>query len=317
MHIKYSILDNLIEGAQIISPELRYLYVNNAVCAQAQKTREDLVGQRMVDAFPGIDQTQVYRLIKACLADGRYHELLNEFEFPNGSIGYFKLRIQPVPEGVLIMSFDVTLQVRAENVLRDANVQLEQLVQERTRALHDANAELEKLVETDSLTGLYNRRHFDERLKQEIARSRRHETPLAIAMLDLDHFKTINDSYGHDVGDCALRSFANLLRAQARSTDSICRFGGEEFVLLMVSTGEQEAVGYATRIRTAVENMPIVCKDTKLSLTCSIGIAVLSAKMRDADQLLKCADSALYQAKNSGRNTTCVYDPASHGSLAG
>jgi len=310
----YRIFDNLIEGAQVISPDFRYLYVNNAVCIHAKKTPGELVGRKMVDVFPGIDTTTVFQLIESCLVDHKHRELVNEFAFDDGSTGYFQLRLQPVPEGVLIMSFDVTSQVLAEKVLREANVQLEQLVQERTRELHDANVELEKLVETDALTGLNNRRHFDERLRQEIARSRRHENPLAIAMLDLDHFKAINDGHGHDIGDCALRSIANLLKAQARETDSISRIGGEEFVLLMVSTGESEAIAYAKRIRETIEGAPIVCEDSELSLTCSIGVAVLSAEVRDAEHLLKRADSAMYEAKNRGRNAVCVYVSHDQGS---
>ena len=308
MNRKYGILDNLIEGAQIISPDFRYLYVNNAVCTHAQKTREELVGQRMVDVFPGIDETKVFKLVEACLADGKYHELLNEFEFKDASVGYFELRIQPVPEGVLIMSFDVTAQVRAQNILRDDNARLEMLVQERTRDLHHANAELEKLVETDPLTGLYNRRYFDKRLKQEFIRCRRYNYPLSIALIDLDHFKEINDTYGHDIGDSVLKSFATLLTTQVRSTDSICRIGGEEFVLIMEHIHQEEAVAYAKRVHNKICGAPYVCEKTQIALTCSIGVAALSSEVRDEIHLLKCADSALYQAKNNGRNMVLLFE---------
>lgn len=132
---KYAAFDHLIEGAQIISPDLRYLYVNDAVCAQAHKSANELLGKAMLGVFPGLAEAPVFGAIKECLKHGQRQELRNPFIRDNGETGYFDLRIQRLPEGALVMSFDVTKQVEAENILRHTNSQLEFLVEQRTREL--------------------------------------------------------------------------------------------------------------------------------------------------------------------------------------
>ena len=142
----YAIFDGLIEGVQIIDADFRYVYVNDTVAAQGKSTRESLLGARMAERYPGIEHTEVYRRIGECLADRAPRQWINEFRFPDGSLGYFELRLQPVPAGVLVMSFDVTAQRRAEQALRDLNAELERRVAERTAELQAKNAELEQVA---------------------------------------------------------------------------------------------------------------------------------------------------------------------------
>ena len=191
---------------------------------------------------------------------------------------------------------------------REQNMRLDQEVKARTQELREANARLEKISTTDSLTGLYNRRHFDEVLEREYDRGAREGKSLSLIMLDLDYFKNLNDSQGHAFGDEALRQTA--LRIQDvlnRPADMAFRYGGEEFVILLPDTEASAAHILARQIWTAMRSEPIVMKDQTVRLTISIGIA---ATMPDKDNsyytLLKRADEKLYQAKNEGRDRICI-----------
>lgn len=142
----YSIFDRLIEGVQVIDSDFRYVYVNQAVAEHGRTTVGALIGRTMSECYPGIEQTEIYRLIGLCAADRTYRSLVNEFQFADGSAGYFELRVQAVPEGVLVMSFDVTAQVRARRALEEMNAELERRVEERTAQLVAKNQELAEVV---------------------------------------------------------------------------------------------------------------------------------------------------------------------------
>jgi PAS domain S-box-containing protein len=144
--MEYDIFDNMIEGVQIVDQDFRYVYVNDAVATHGKSSKQALLGTTMSESYPGIEKTEVFALIRAALEEGRYSQMINEFDFPDGSKGYFQLRIQPVPEGALILSFDVTDQRRAEIAMRDLNAMLEARVRERTALLEAKNGELEQIA---------------------------------------------------------------------------------------------------------------------------------------------------------------------------
>lgn len=156
---------------------------------------------------------------------------------------------------------------------------------------------------TDGLTGLYNRHYLNTHLGNMVKQSLKNQKHLALMIMDMDHFKSVNDTYGHDVGDSILKQLANLIIQTSRSSELAARFGGEEFVILMPETDAQSAVGAANRIRELVETTPfkINDKDT-IQKTISIGVASLHPDGDSADSLLKRADEALYEAKHGGRN---------------
>jgi len=170
---------------------------------------------------------------------------------------------------------------------------------------------LEVLANTDKLTGLYNRQVFDTHLEQNIYESRRNITPLSLILLDIDHFKTINDNLGHITGDLVLRTIANNLKMRCRSIDILCRWGGEEFVILLKNCRLDEARKIADDIRKHIDNTPISNTGGPINVTISAGIAEL--KVADTkDSLLNRADQALYHAKKSGRNQVSThYDATS------
>lgn len=177
--------------------------------------------------------------------------------------------------------------------------------------LHTAIAH-EKLKQaglTDALTGINNRRFFDQRLEEEISRNKRLESSLSCLFIDIDHFKIINDSFGHEVGDLVLRKVAELLRAQLRSIDVVARYGGEEFAILLGQSGREKAIEIAERIRSIIANTDFKEKDDKANITVSVGVSTI--KFEDAPdediktigrRLLQQADKALYQAKQKGRD---------------
>ncbi|MDZ5648311.1 GGDEF domain-containing protein [Nitrospirillum sp. BR 11828] len=170
------------------------------------------------------------------------------------------------------------------------------------------NQRLLRLVAiTDSLTGAGTRRHITETAAREMVRARRYGGPLSVLMLDIDHFKRINDTWGHQAGDQAILAVVELCRATIRETDVIGRFGGEEFVIVLPQTGRGEAERVAERLRAAVAATPVaLTPDVSVTLTCSLGVTELADDDETVDGLLARADEALYAAKNAGRNRVAV-----------
>ena len=198
------------------------------------------------------------------------------------------------------------------------NEALEARVFERTRALEDAkrglemvNEQLTRMSVTDALTQLSNRGHFDLVIDEEIRRAQRTETPLSVLLLDIDHFKRVNDTYGHPFGDDCLRLVADTLRQYGqRAGDVVARYGGEEFVMALPGMNSREASEQAERIRAAVAALRPVYGQERLELTISIGVATLQPPASSTPpQLLASADTALYRAKHNGRNQVAVAEP--------
>ena len=181
----------------------------------------------------------------------------------------------------------------------------------KTKALQDAlkrsNEELRKLSTLDPLTGLFNRRHFMAELEKEFRRAQRYDTPLSFVMIDIDHFKKLNDTYGHQAGDDVLRELGALLRREIRDTDVPGRYGGEEFCVLLPQTPVDGAAEFAERFRRAVEGHVFPAQGRTLRITASLGVAWCPAEgVERAQDLIEKADGALYQAKREGRNRVVV-----------
>lgn len=164
----------------------------------------------------------------------------------------------------------------------------------------------------DGLTGLWNRAYLDARLVNEMAATRRSGAPLTCIMADVDHFKSINDTYGHSVGDDILRRVATVLTENCRPSDIVCRYGGEEFTILLPATDVQEAAEVAERLRVKIEQLHFTCGEVPRPVTCSFGIAKLGVRVPPS--IFELADEALYCAKTSGRNRTRIHE-ASSGAL--
>ncbi|MGZ9236007.1 MAG: GGDEF domain-containing protein, partial [Anaerolineales bacterium] len=177
--------------------------------------------------------------------------------------------------------------------------------------LERLNAEVQRLAITDSLTGLYNRRGFFELSHREVERAKRFDHFFSIIILDIDHFKEINDTHGHETGDLVLEKVARRLGAQLRKVDILGRYGGEEFALLLPETSGTGARVVAERLRGCITAEPIETSQGSLNVTISLGLAALTVNTMTLEDLLRRADQALYKAKESGRNCVCVYDELS------
>ncbi|SFR64240.1 diguanylate cyclase (GGDEF) domain-containing protein [Marinobacter daqiaonensis] len=191
-------------------------------------------------------------------------------------------------------------QRRIESQLKQ-QIEENRLLQER---LHEQ-------ANRDPLTGLYNRRYLDDSLQREIDRCRRQQEPVGLLLIDIDHFKAINDEHGHASGDAVITQLATLLGSMSRASDIVCRFGGEEFLVVLPGTGREPAMERAEEYRQLFANTPVITEAGAITATLSVGVACWIEPM-SPDELIREADKALYRAKNEGRNRVIfgTLDPA-------
>jgi len=229
-------------------------------------------------------------------------ETLSNFEIDSGNMKPYSQILQEANEelGKLNLSYEqLVLELRREK----------RKVEELARELKEANEILRGMAFRDGLTGLYNHRYFQEQLQNEIARCERYNHPLALIMIDIDHFKKVNDTYGHPNGDIVLKSIADFLSRSVRKSDIVARYGGEEFALILPETDIKGAVTQAERLRKGVQKMEIILNNNqKLHITISLGVSMYEpwrGRKKKTD-LIDTADRALYKSKQSGRNRVSV-----------
>ena len=203
--------------------------------------------------------------------------------------------------GKLLVIRDVTSRNRAEADLQNANQQLkEQLAKNKI-----LQKKLEQQALHDSLTGLYNR-HIDEILHKEFSRAQRETKPISLAMIDIDHFKKINDKFGHQYGDLLLKTFSQYILSTIREEDLAARFGGDEIMLVFPGMTQENAVIKAEEIRQSFMNLAVVADQQQVTTTITVGVATFPQNGNTVDEVIRSADWALYAAKEEGRNRVKV-----------
>lgn len=277
-----------------------------------------IIGE-MIDKF--VSDHLVYIFINneliwpsAC-KDDKIFELIkllnNKSEYiltPDKKIGLFPLISENKLLGCIVTK-------STENILSEKEIEyLEQLSSQAATTINRANvyAEILKHATLDALTGFYNRRQLEERLKQEVSSAKRQKRNLCAIMTDIDFFKSVNDTYGHAVGDTVLKVVSKVIRSQLREYDIAGRYGGEEFVILLPYTTLKEAKMVAERLRIAIETKKIdiskIYKEKEnINVTISLGISQYHSE-KDSNEFIRNADKALYEAKTNGRNKVVVYE---------
>ncbi|MEP6732235.1 MAG: diguanylate cyclase [bacterium] len=199
------------------------------------------------------------------------------------------------------------LKARLRSMLRIKRLQ--DALEEREKELLEVNERLRYMSQTDALTGLDNRRNLNERIEEMFAHAKRLEEPFSLVMVDLDKFKTVNDTYGHQAGDEVLKQLASILREEAREIDRVGRYGGEEFMLLLPGAKLDDAFSFSERVRNRIEAHTFTFPGGTLVRTASFGVASWPhEKIQEPDDLVRSADDALYVAKETGRNRVIRFD---------
>jgi diguanylate cyclase (GGDEF)-like protein len=266
--------------------------------------------------MPGMGGVEVCRIVKAnqgTAGFGFVPVILMTARRTQGKVEGLELGA----DDYLVKPFDMLeLSARVKSMLRlkglqDTLVEKNRELDRINRELEQKRVELLQLSRTDGLTGLVNRRHFDERLETEFSRSLRYRSSLSCFMLDIDHFKKVNDTWGHPFGDVVIREVAQVARRALRDVDVLARYGGEELVALLPETPPDEAWRAAERIRVGVEAMRLTCRTDEgnhlVTCTASIGVASFPAeRIGSGAELVHAADECLYNAKQGGRNQVCM-----------
>ncbi len=305
-------LDTMAEGLLVLDKDERILLANKAFSEALGKSPDELTGQKVTDLPFEFDEAQL------AVEGFPWERAMREGEPQVGDI--LKLRVGPQKHRVLkvsatpvygddgkqrgaLASFDDVTQLRERQV--QLHKMLETLSQSREE-IQKQNQELERLATCDPLTGCLNRRAFFKEFERCWSASERHGYPMSCIMVDLDHFKRINDDHGHQKGDMVLQKASEVLRQDRRPTDVVCRYGGEEFSVLLPHTDVENACIVAERIRAAIEATDF----DGLKVTSSIGVSAISFGAKDPNELLDQADKCLYVAKRGGRNQVVRYDKA-------
>lgn len=306
------LLQRLDLGMLVIDKEYNVQFWNRFMVLYSGISSDQICGKNIFEFFPEIPEKWFRKKIESV-----FLLKTNAFITWEQRQYLFKFRhSRPITGGTEYMAQNVTIfPIKQDKRVDQVAISIFDVTDVfiyRTQ-LEEVNLKLENLSQTDGLTGVYNRAHFEELLKNEYSRSQRHHQPLSLLMLDIDHFKRINDTKGHLAGDAVIRGLAQAVSSNIRGHDVIGRYGGEEFCVFLPSTGYDGAKGCAEKIRQIVENMIVPFDDDEIRITTSIGVSVLNENMYSYEKLLQAADSALYLSKHKGRNTVSdMFEVQSH-----
>ncbi len=306
-----TLIENIPQKVFLKNLEGQYLSCNNAYARDLNIRVEEIEGHTDFDFFPESLAIKYRRDDKRIISTGLTETMEEQYSL-NGDLVWIQTTNTPVFNrsneiiGVLGIFFDITEMKQKENTIRDLNENLENEVQKRTEELHAAYKKMEELSVTDPLTGLSNKRQFENYVKLFLRRSRRNSTTIGILMVDIDSFKNYNDHYGHVQGDEAIKIVAECIHLTVnRPEDLSARYGGEEFVILLSDVDPDGLIHVGEKLRKMVESrkIPHELSDCSEYLTLSVGCALYSPSSSDSfESVLKKADTALYAAKDDGRN---------------
>ena len=302
MNVAYSqIIETIDIGLVVLDRDMTVLAWNRWLEIHSGIAAKDIIGSSILNHYPNLSQTKYTRLIRSVINFGNFayfsqklHKYLIPLKNPHSSADYLPYMQQQCtatplrnPEGIVTGLFiaiqDVTEYVIYENKLIE-------------------------MTKIDPLTRLFNRRFLETRFLEELERANRHGSTFSVMMIDIDHFKKINDTHGHLCGDQVLRQIALLFQETVRSMDIVGRYGGEEFCCVLPEINIDNAHNLAERLRSIVESFDFPHGDGRLNITISIGIAEHSQELATLEAIIGAADDALYKAKTDGRNRVVIAD---------
>lgn len=302
IHWQMDILQNIDVGLVVMDEHYTINVWNSFMQNHSGKAPEMVLGKSLFEAFPELPETWFKHKAKSVFvlkntAFTTWEQRPYLFRFPHyrpitGTAEYMYQNSSIIPlldsngiaRHICLIIYDVT------------DTAVNKLAQQQ------ANKQLQNLSRTDHLTGLFNRGYWELRLIQEFKRFDRYEQPSSLIMLDIDHFKKINDNYGHTVGDEAIRAVSRTIKEQVRNLDIPGRYGGEEFAIVLTNTNGDGACVFAERLRTTIEESTIYAEGHEIKFTVSIGVAELDEQLYDHRHWIEKADQGLYRSKESGRN---------------
>lgn len=296
------LIENMSDGILVLDAQNRVVDINPAMENFLDKNPLSYMGRNASEIFDG--------WLKE--SDLRWEEIetRTELKVPKDPTRYLDLRVTPLYDrdqfvsGRIMVFRDVTDRKQVEKRLRAVNERLQnQLIE-----IGYLQSQLREQAIRDPLTNLFNRRYLEETLDHELARAAREDYQVCIEMIDLDHFKRVNDTYGHEAGDYLLKAIAHTLSQEARRGDFICRYGGEEFVVVMPNINRGIAYQRARELRRTLNSLRVPYGVYELTTTISMGIACYPKDGKSRDSILRAADRAMYGAKEAGRNHILAYD---------
>jgi diguanylate cyclase (GGDEF)-like protein len=301
------LVDHINVGILTVSPDATVLQWNRFLEAHTRLPAQEVIGRNLYERFPDLPRAWLERKLQSVF-------LLKNFAFTSWKQRPYLFRLEghrPLSSGVEAMRQDCAffplLHDGCVKAISVVIIDATEAYESQTR-LDETLAVLAAQSERDGLTGIFNRRKLEEVLAVEILRARRYKQKLGLMMFDIDHFKKVNDTYGHLVGDEAIRHVATTALATLRATDVVARYGGEEFVAVLPGEDFEGAVLAAERVRAAVRKPFKALFDVRLSVTISIGVTSFRPDVADAKTLIGEADQALYASKQGGRDRVTLFE---------
>ncbi len=310
------IVERVAVGVIAVNAEMQILQFNKFMEVNTGVASATVLGRNLFECFPDVPRKWLEQKIRGVF-------IVKNFAFSSWKQRPYLFAFahnRPVTGGVDQMQQDITfIPVKdAEGEVRAVCLTIfdatdaclsQRAAEDAGHKLRAALIEVEKLSTRDGLTGILNRRALDQRFAEELARAKRYQTPLAFMMFDLDHFKKVNDTYGHLGGDAVLQSVAKLVGGMIRDTDIFARYGGEELALLLPGVEAEGAAALGERLRAAIVDSPVDFDGTRIAVTVSIGVTETRASTAEIKELMAEADAALYECKRGGRNRVIRFVP--------